>query len=99
MITGPMALGWLANTTLGRMVGDYISTSFGSAGLAHAAFATATAPTSGTNCGDVTDNCTEPTDTTASGLAALSAGHAAAGDRVVGSGTPGAGNGLERTSQ
>lgn len=61
-VAGPMTLSWLANTTQGRMVGDYISTSFGSDGKAHAAFAVANAPS-----GTVFD---EATYTTASGLAA-----------------------------
>ena len=52
------------------MVGDYISTSYGSDNLAHGVFATATAPTSGTNCSDALDNCAEPMDTFVSGLAA-----------------------------
>jgi hypothetical protein len=60
---------WTATTSQGRMVGDYISTSFGSDNLAHAAFATASAPTSGTSCSQVLDNCSEPTSTFASGLA------------------------------
>jgi BNR repeat protein len=44
-LTGPMSLGWLARTSLGRMVGDYISTSF-SGGTAHPVFAFARPPTS-----------------------------------------------------
>jgi BNR repeat-like domain len=47
MVTGPMTLSWLANTTQGVMVGDYISTSFNASGLAHAVFAVATAPSGG----------------------------------------------------
>jgi hypothetical protein len=47
-IAGPITLSWIANTTQGRMVGDYISTSYGSDGLAHAAFAVATAPSGST---------------------------------------------------
>ncbi len=43
-IAGPMTLSWLPNTTQGRMVGDYISTSF-VGGPAFPAFAVATAPT------------------------------------------------------
>ena len=39
----PMPLTWLANTSLGRMVGDYISTSY-SNGRAFPVFAVATAP-------------------------------------------------------
>ena len=47
-LTGPMTLSWLANTTQGRMVGDYISTSFDANGRAHGAFASATAPSGST---------------------------------------------------
>jgi hypothetical protein len=61
---------WVATTSQGRMVGDYISTSYDAHGLAHGVFATATAPTSGTSCSSVLDNCAEPTDTFTSGLAA-----------------------------
>ncbi len=43
----PMPLAWLANTSLGRMVGDYISTSF-SNGYAFPVFAVATAPSGST---------------------------------------------------
>lgn len=43
----PMPLTWIANTTQGRMVGDYISTSF-SNGRAFPVFAVATAPTGST---------------------------------------------------
>lgn len=42
-LAGPMSLSWLANTSQGRMVGDYISTSY-SGGTAHPAFTLATAP-------------------------------------------------------
>jgi hypothetical protein len=74
------------------MVGDYISTSYGSDNLAHGVFETATAPTSGTNCSDVLDNCNEPTDTFVSGLAAGSA--SSAGDPVLFGGGGGNGNNL-----
>jgi hypothetical protein len=47
MVTGPMTLSWLASTTQGVMVGDYISTSFNASGLAHGVFAVATAPSGG----------------------------------------------------
>jgi hypothetical protein len=60
---------WVATTSQGRMVGDYISTSFGSDNLAHGVFSTATAPTRGTSCSSVLDNCNEATDTFVSGLA------------------------------
>src|SRR3954449_1218386 len=65
-----MPTGWVATTSQGRMVGDYISTSYGTDNLAHGVFATATAPTSGSSCGSALDNCREPTSTFTSGLAA-----------------------------
>jgi len=46
-LAGPMTLSWLANTTQGRMVGDYISTSI-SGGRAWPVFEVATAPTGST---------------------------------------------------
>lgn len=45
-LAGPMSLSWLARTSQGLMVGDYISTSF-VGGLAHGVFALAGAPTGG----------------------------------------------------
>lgn len=42
-LAGPMSLSWLANTSQGRMVGDYISTSW-AGGTAHPVFAVASAP-------------------------------------------------------
>jgi hypothetical protein len=69
LISG-MASTWAATTSQGRMVGDYISTSYGSDNLAHGVFATASAPTAGTSCSAVLDNCVEPMSTFASGLAA-----------------------------
>lgn len=86
-VAGPFNVGWVANTTQGRMVGDYISTSYGSDNLAHAAFATASAPASGTNCGDVADNCNEPMDSTASGQALLGGTVSSAGDPVYSTGS------------
>ena len=81
---------WAATTSQGRMVGDYISTSYGSDNLAHGVFATASAPTTGTgtSCSSVLDNCREPMDTFA-GLAA--GGSAAADSQVLFSGNGGAG--------
>jgi hypothetical protein len=46
-VTGPMQLGWLANTSQGRMVGDYISTSVPNGGNGWPTIAVATAPTGG----------------------------------------------------
>ncbi|HEY7095546.1 MAG TPA: sialidase family protein [Terriglobales bacterium] len=43
-VAGPMKLNWLANTTQGRMVGDYISTSYVN-GKPFSVFAVAVAPT------------------------------------------------------
>jgi hypothetical protein len=72
-LQGPMTLSWLANTSQGRMVGDYISTSF-AGGLAHGVFAVANAPT-----GTVFD---EAMYTPATGLTAAVAA-AVANDPVV----------------
>jgi len=46
-LAGPMTMSWLPDTSQGRMVGDYISSSFGSDGNAHPAYAVASAPSSG----------------------------------------------------
>jgi hypothetical protein len=45
-VAGPFAVTWVADTTQGRMVGDYISTSW-SGGRAFGTFASATPPTGG----------------------------------------------------
>jgi hypothetical protein len=44
-LAGPMSLSWLANTTQGRMVGDYVSTSVLPGGRAFPVIAVASAPT------------------------------------------------------
>ena len=81
---------WVATTSQGRMVGDYISTSYGSDNLAHGVFSTATAPTSGTSCTtSALDNCAEPTDSFAAGLA--SGALSGANDPVLFSGNGGGG--------
>lgn len=70
-IAGPMTLSWLPNTSQGRMVGDYISTSFAGDGLAHAAFAAAAAPTGDGDCYTAANgSCSEAIYSTATGLAA-----------------------------
>jgi hypothetical protein len=80
-VAGRMPTTWTATTSQGRMVGDYISTSFGSDNLAHGVFATAAAPTSGTSCStSALDNCREPTATFTTGLASGTA--SSAGDPV-----------------
>lgn len=89
-IISGMPTGWLATTSQGRMVGDYISTSYDANGLAHGVFATASVPTSGTNCSDVPDNCVEPMDTFSTGLAGGTA--SSAGDPVVFNGNDGNGS-------
>jgi len=76
-VTSGMPTTWAANTSQGRMVGDYISTSFGSDNFGHGVFATAGAPTSGTSCAG--DACNEPTSTfggSAAGGSASGAGSA-----------------------
>jgi hypothetical protein len=46
-VAGSMSLSWLANTSQGRMVGDYISTSVPNGGRAWPTIAVATAPSGG----------------------------------------------------
>jgi hypothetical protein len=46
-VAGPMQLSWLADTSSGRMVADYVSTSFNTSGGAHGVFAVANAPSGG----------------------------------------------------
>jgi hypothetical protein len=87
-LAGPFNVTWVANTSQGRMVGDYVSTSYGSDNLAHGVFMTASTPSSGTTCGAVANNCNEPTDSPASGLA-LSGAASSAGDPVVFQSHPG----------
>ena len=82
-LRGPMAMSWLPDTTQGRMVGDYMSTSFDANGLAHPVFAEAYVPTAGgTDCATATPNCNQPLETPTSGLAAA-AGAVVANDPVV----------------
>jgi len=84
---------WIATTSQGRMVGDYISTSYGSDNLAHGVFATASAPTTGSSTSCTTtalDNCAEPIDTFVSGLAAGGSASGAS-DPVVFGGNGGGG--------
>lgn len=92
-IISGMPTTWLATTSQGRMVGDYISTSYDANGQAHGVFSTASAPTSGTSCSSVLDNCAEPTDTFATGLAA-SGSNSSAGDPILFGGNGGNGNNL-----
>ncbi len=73
-LAGPMSLSWLANAG-GRMVGDYISTSFSSDGKAYPVIAVANAPS-----GDLFD---EAMYTSASGLAAVGGSAVASSKGVV----------------
>jgi hypothetical protein len=87
-----MSPNWAATTSQGRMVGDYISTSYGSDNLAHGVFGSALTPTTG-SAGSCTttalDNCVAPTSTFTPGLAS---GAVAAGtDPVLFSGNGGSG--------
>ena len=71
-ITSGMAANWAATTSQGRMVGDYISTSYGSDSLAHGIFGAANTPTTGagTSCSTSgLDNCRAPIATFTPGLA------------------------------
>jgi hypothetical protein len=70
-VAGPMRMSWLPATSQGRMVGDYISTSFGSDGLAHPAFALANRPSGGGgDCAAATPRCDQALYSTAAGLPA-----------------------------
>jgi hypothetical protein len=71
-ITSGMSSTWAATTSQGRMVGDYISTSYGSDSMAHGIFGAANTPTTGaaTSCSTTAlDNCVAPIDTFTPGLA------------------------------
>jgi hypothetical protein len=68
-LAGPMRVNWLPKTSLGRMVGDYISTSFSSNGMAHPVFAIAKAPLNAPDC-STTVICDEAIHSLSSGLAA-----------------------------
>jgi hypothetical protein len=83
-LRGPMTMSWLPDTTQGRMVGDYMSTSYGSDGLAHPVFAEAYVPLAGgTDCATATPNCNQPLETPTSGLAAAAATVAQPNDPVL----------------
>jgi hypothetical protein len=85
--TSAMTMSWLPNTSQGRMVGDYISSSYGSDGLAHPFFTVALPPGGNVNadCAVATPNCDQALYTSSSGLAAAG-GSVVANDPVVFSG-------------
>ncbi|TML63374.1 MAG: exo-alpha-sialidase [Actinobacteria bacterium] len=80
-LRGPMTMSWLPDTTQGRMVGDYMSTSFDDFGLAHPVFAEAYAPPTG-DCVTSTPLCNQPLEVPTTGLPAA-AGANVANDPVV----------------
>jgi hypothetical protein len=91
-IISGMRTTWAATTSQGRMVGDYISTSFGSDNLARGVFGAANTPTTGAATACTTtalDNCVGPTDTFTPGLA--SGALSSAGDDVLFAGAGGTG--------
>jgi hypothetical protein len=83
-LVGPMSLNWLPNTNQGRMVGDYMSTSY-SNGLAHGLFEVATLPTGNLSrdCASATPNCHQALTTNTTGLSAPAGEARASGDGVV----------------
>jgi hypothetical protein len=97
MLRGPMTIDWLPNTTQGRMVGDYMSSSFDANHLAHPVFAEAYDPPTH-DCVTSTPNCNQPLETPTTGLAAA-AGSVSANDPVVYSGPSPSGNSAFRRSR
>jgi hypothetical protein len=90
-VAGAMTMSWLPDTSQGRMVGDYISTSFGSDGNAHPAIAVANAPTAGgSDCASATPNCDQALYSPTGGLAAAGGG-VVANDPVLFTGSVGHG--------
>ena len=82
MLAGPMTMSWLPNTSQGRMVGDYISTSF-SGGTAHPVFPVALFPSAGgSDCALATPFCDQALYTPSSGLQAA-AGSSVANEPVL----------------
>lgn len=90
-IISGMSSTWAATTSQGRMVGDYISTSYGSDNLAHGIFGAALTPTTGASTSCTTsalDNCVAPIYTFNPGLA--SGSFSSANDAVLFTGNGGA---------
>jgi hypothetical protein len=83
-VTNPMALASLPNTSQGRMVGDYISTSFNGSSQARGYFVIANPPTSGgTDCQTATPNCDVTLNTFVTGRSSAAATTAVANDPVL----------------
>jgi hypothetical protein len=89
-LAGPMKLTWIAQTTQGRMVGDYISTSIVPfSDDATPAFAVAQPPTPATlTCGDPGSTCNEATFTASPDLRRILGGSIVMGSDSVLAHTP-----------
>ena len=90
-VTTGMSTSWAATTSQGRMVGDYISTSFDANGVAHGVYGRAGAPSTGAATACTTaalDNCDAPIATFPLPAAAGAASSAA--DAVLFTGNGGA---------
>jgi hypothetical protein len=86
-LAGPMTLSWLPNTTQGRMVADYISTSF-VGGSAFPVFAVAFQPTpSDADCFTAAPNCNQPMFTVG-GLSVAAHGNSATDQTSTSSSNP-----------
>jgi hypothetical protein len=83
-VTGPMALSSLPSTTQGRMVGDYISTSFNGSHQSRGYFVVANPPTGGgTDCATATPNCDVSLNTFVSGQSSAAAATPVTNDPVL----------------
>ena len=90
-LAGPMTMSWLPDTSQGRMVGDYMSASFGSDGKVHPAYVVAAAPTgSNADCATATPNCHQGLNTDV--LDATGGSASAAADSVLFTGSVQHGN-------
>jgi hypothetical protein len=81
-VAGPMTMSWLPNTSQGRMVGDYVSTSYNGSFQARGYFALANAPAGNADCAIATPNCDVALYTFVNGQS-RSAGTLTANDPVV----------------
>jgi hypothetical protein len=81
-LAGPMNLARLPQSDLGRMVGDYISTSY-SAGKAFPGFAVAKLPTAGTDCSKTGAVCNKAIYTVSGGLSVAGGSYASTSDHVL----------------
>ncbi len=83
-VASGMSSTWAASTSQGRMVGDYISTTYGADGFFHGVFGAALRPSTGTACTtSALDNCSAPIQTLSNGPAAAGATVASVNDPVL----------------